>query len=145
MIKYDQAEKADFKEIFKLLEINGLPYSDLNDNPVTFFVARDGEKIIGSIGLEMYGYDGLLRSFAVIPEMQNHGIGKELYGNLMAFVKQNRIKTVHLLTDTARDYFSRIGFRLSNRKDAPERIVQSTEFSGLCPNSSTYMVLDIIP
>lgn len=144
MISYNLAAETDREAIRQLLETNNLPYADLNQSPITFFVARNNGKILGCIGLEKYGNDGLLRSFAVDPEQQNKGIGKELYKNLLTYAVSNRIRTIHLLTNTARDYFGRIGYRLADRNLAPQQIAASTEFAGLCPASSTYMVLDTI-
>lgn len=144
MISYNLAAEADREAIRRLLETNNLPYADLNQSPITFFVARNNGKILGCIGLEKYGNDALLRSFAVDPGQQNKGIGKELYKNLLAYAVSNHIRTIHLLTNTARDYFGRIGYRLADRNLAPQQIAASAEFAGLCPASSTYMVLDTI-
>jgi amino-acid N-acetyltransferase len=144
MISYKLASEADLKAIYQLLMINNLPYSDIMDSHITFLVARDDVKIVGCIGLERYGNAGLLRSFAVHPHLQNQGIGKELYKSLVYFANRNNITTLHLLTNTASEYFRKIGFRQSNRDEAPEEIAGSTEFAGLCPVSSTYMILDTI-
>lgn len=144
MISYNLAAETDREAIRQLLETNNLPYADLNQSPITFFVARNNGKILGCIGLEKYGNDGLLRSFAVDPEQQNKGIGKELYKNLLIYAGSNHIRTIHLLTNTAREYFGRIGYRLADRNLAPQQIAASAEFAGLCPASSTYMVLDTI-
>lgn len=144
MISYTPATETDLEAIYQLLEMNNLPHSDLKESPVTFFVARNNGKVLGCIGLEQYGADGLLRSFAVNPDQQGNGIGKELYKTLLAYAANNRITTIHLLTNTARDYFSKIGYRLADRNLAPQKIAASAEFAGLCPASSTYMVLDTI-
>jgi amino-acid N-acetyltransferase len=142
MISYNLATETDISNIRVLLETNNLPFSDLKESPITFIIARDNEKIVGCIGLEKYGNDGLLRSFAVAPDFQNRGIGKELYKNLMDYATRNHINSMHLLTNTAKDYFSRIGYNTADRNLAPVQISGSAEFVGLCPASSTYMVLD---
>jgi amino-acid N-acetyltransferase len=144
MIRYNLASETDILAISQLLEVNNLPHTDLKESPITFYVARDDLKIVGCIGLEKYGNTGLLRSFAVAHDSQNRGIGKELYKNLVEFAKSNKITSLHLLTTTARDYFSRVGYRLADRNQAPAAIAGSAEFAGLCPASSTYMVLDTI-
>lgn len=143
MITISLALKSDMDAIRRLLESNNLPHSDLNVSPITFFVARTDEKVVGCIGIERYENTGLLRSFAVAPELQNRGIGKELYKNLLEYARQNQIKSLHLLTTTASEYFSRAGHQIANRSNAPEPIARSTEFAGLCPASSAYMVLDL--
>ena len=145
MINYSSAQEKDQEKITRLLKINNLPYSDLQESGVEFIVAKDGDTVIGCIGLEKYGHEGLLRSFAVEPDLQNKGIGKELYTQLLRRAANSNLKTLHLLTDTAKDYFARTGFRQTDRSKAPETISNSREFTSLCPSSSTYMVLDIIP
>jgi amino-acid N-acetyltransferase len=144
MISYNMASATDWEAIRSLLETNNLPFSDLSESPISFFVARDDEKIVGCIGLEIYENTGLLRSFAVTTELQNMGIGKELYKNLLEYAGRTQIESLHLLTTTAREYFSRIGYRQADRNRAPAKIAGSAEFAGLCPVSSTYMVLDTI-
>jgi amino-acid N-acetyltransferase len=144
MISYTLARETDKKAIGSLLKINNLPYSDLQESPIVFIIATNNERIVGCIGLEKHGNAGLLRSFAVEPGLQNKGIGKELYRNLLDYVRQSQILTLHLLTNTAKDYFSRIGYRLAERNNAPDEIARSAEFAGLCPVSSTYMVADIL-
>lgn len=144
MTKYSLALETDMEAIHGLLKVNNLPHSDIQESPITFMVARDGKKVAGCIGLEMYGKAGLLRSFAVSPNLQNKGFGKALYNNLLEFARQNQMNSLHILTNTAKDYFSKIGYCIANRNDAPAEIANSAEFAGLCPASSTYMVLDPI-
>lgn len=144
MIHYTLAQESDLEAITQLLKINNLPHSDLRESQVDFIVATDMDRIIGCIGVEKYGHEGLLRSFAVEPGQQNKGIGRQLYKQLLAHAANNQITRLHLLTNTAKDYFSKVGFGLANRQDAPENISKSREFAGLCPVSSTYMRLDAI-
>lgn len=141
MINYTMAQEKDLEGIIQLLKINDLPFSDIQESQVEFIVAKNGNDIIGCIGLEKYDGEGLLRSFAVLPELQNKGIGRELYIRLLRYACDSSIKTLHLLTDTAKDYFGKIGFNPANRDNAPGKIRNSREFTALCPVSSTYMVL----
>ena len=144
MITYTLADKRDLAAISLLLKINDLPFSDIQESAIDFIVAKDDQQIIGCIGLEKNGSEGLLRSFAVDHNFQNKGFGRELYDRLLAYGVQHDIKTLHLLTTTAKEYFMKVGFRLDSRSNAPEIIQKSKEFSSLCPSSSTYMVLENI-
>lgn len=145
MITYSLARETDLEPIMRLLKVISLPYSDLQQSPIEFIVAKNDGLLIGCIGLERYGSDALFRSFAVEPALQNRGIGKELFMQLLKYAGKNKVKHLHLLTNTARDYFSKIGFRVANRNEAPDPISTSSQFAILCPSSSTYMVLDSIP
>jgi len=142
MTHYSIAQKIDTEAISRLLESSKLPFSDIRESQVKFIVAKENDKIVGCIGLEIYGTEGLLRSFAVENNYRNRGIGKDLYNSLLAYSTENHISTLHLLTNTAREYFSKVGFMVANRSKAPETISKSSEFGSLCPSSATYMVLE---
>jgi amino-acid N-acetyltransferase len=144
MINYSLAQDKDLESITRLLKINNLPYSDIKESLVEFIVAKSNSEIIGCIGVEIYKPQGLLRSFAVDNSFRNKGIGKELYHRLLSYSIQSNVKTLHLLTNTARDYFSKTGFIVADRSKAPELIKNCKEFASLCPSSSVYMVLDDI-
>lgn len=141
MITYSNAGKTDLESIAGLLKKNDLPYSDIYESKVDFIVAKNDEQIVGCIGLEKYGTEGLLRSFAIDFNFRKKGYGKELYNRLLTYGVQNKVNTLHLLTTTAREYFINVGFNVQNRSNAPEIIQNSEEFKSLCPSSSTYMVL----
>lgn len=145
MISYDLAAEADLPAINNLLKKSSLPFSDLAESNIEFITAREGYNLIGCIGIESFGKDGLLRSFAVEERYRNKGYGKELYNRLLSFAVQKGIKTLHLLTNTAEHYFKKAGFIIEKRDNAPSKILQTTEFSSLCPSTSTYMVLKDIP
>lgn len=144
MLTFSVAEIKDFEAINELLKVNNLPYSDTLESKIDFIIAKNDGALAGSIGIEKYGADGLLRSLAVEDQFKNQGIGKELFQKLLKYAHGENIETLHLLTNTAREYFDKKGFSVSDRNSAPELISQSKEFSSLCPASSTYMVLEKI-
>ena len=141
MITYNVANTEEVGDIIHLLEQNNLPASDIHESAIEFIVAKNNSKIIGCVGLEKQGDHGLLRSFAVESEFRNMGVGAELYHHILKHALQFNIKTMHLLTDTATEYFSKAGFVVTDRKNAPYEITKTVEFSSLCPVSSKYMVL----
>src|SRR5512138_3511679 len=142
MIQYTLSTPSDLDAIIHLLMVNKLPWGDIPTRPVVFWIARDAETIVGCIGIEKYGKNGLLRSFAVHPEMQNKGIGKELYKKLVQYAGLNGITSLHLLTETACDYFTPLGYKRKDRNEAPPDMKNTSEFTYICPVSSAYMVLN---
>lgn len=106
-------------------------------------MAGNSNIIVGCIGIEEYSSDGLLRSFAVLKRLRGKGIGEKLLHNLLTYCSQRGINTLHLLTETAEGYFSKKGFALASRDQAPDSIKGTSEFTDLCPASCTYMVLDL--
>lgn len=143
-IQYDISRPSDLDAIKHLLKIHKLPYDDIGSSPGLFLIAREAETIVGCIGIEKYGKNGLLRSFAVIPALQNKGIGKSLYKRLKEYAVQNGITNLHLLTETASGYFSRLGYQQMDRNEAPSDIKNTREFKDICPVSSVFMRLSNI-
>jgi amino-acid N-acetyltransferase len=141
MITYKLANAEEVEAITHLLEQNNLPASDIHESAIDLIVAKNNNKIIGCIGLEKKDDHGLLRSFAVESEFRNLGVGTELYYRILKHALQFNIKTIHLLTNTASEYFSKVGFVVTDKINAPYEITETIEFSSLCPVSSQYMVL----
>lgn len=140
-LQYRLSDKSDYDKIVSLLSKNELPVSDLINSKTEFMVSVDNEHLVGCIGIEHYEKDGLLRSLAVDLKYRNKGIGSQLFQRLLAYCRQLDIDNIHLLTTTAEKYFLSKGFTKSNRDEAPKSIKSTTEFSSICPSSSTYMTL----
>lgn len=136
-------KNTDYDKIRELLKTNKLPYEDIISSKVEFITSQPDGNLAGCIGIEKYGEDGLLRSFAVDDEYKNKGIGKDLLNELISKSKNEGIKKLHLLTTTADKYFAKKGFRNSERSNAPNAILSSKEFSEICPSGSVYMILEI--
>ena len=117
-----------------------MPYRDFDLNKMKVILVIDNEAVVGSIGVELYPPDALLRSFILRPEYRGKGIGNSLFSYLLSHSCQTGIRDLHLLTDTAADYFMSKGFTVVNRNSAPTQIQQTAEFTDLCPSTSTYMV-----
>ena len=144
MIAYNLANAEEVKAITHVVVQNNLPASDIHESAIDFIVAKNNNKIIGCIGLENKGDHGLLRSYAVESEFRNLGVGTELYQRILKHALQFNIRSIHLLTNTASEYFSKVGFVVTDRINAPNAITETIEFSSLCPVSSKYMVLEDI-
>lgn len=108
-----------------------------------FVVATDPSNdgaVIAVGGLEVCGRDALLRSIAVHPAWQGHGLGMLLVTRLIAHAESRGLDALYLLTTTADAYFPRFGFSPVTRSDVPIAIAQTREFAGACPASATAMV-----
>lgn len=136
----EPAQPEDQETILGLLKASDLPTQDLPSEKVEFLVARNQQNVVGCIGLEQYNGNGLLRSFAIDPTLRSMGLGGKLYSYFLSFCKKRNIQKLHLLTTTAERYFLTKGFKVASREKAPKGISGSTEFSELCPASSSYLV-----
>ena len=137
------AEGGDLDRVESLLEANGLPYEDARTKPECFFLARDGEAVVGAGGLEAYGSDGLLRSVVVAEPYRGRGYGGALCDALEARARERGVGTLYLLTTTAAGFFRRRGYEAIDREAVPPTVRRTTEFADLCPDSATCMRLDL--
>jgi len=140
-LDFDNSENMD--AIKTLLKKAGLPYSDIPKDNINFMANVEEGILNACIAVESFGTDGLLRSFAVKSSQRNCGVGSKLLDAFLERNKGNGIKTLHLLTTTADQYFLKKGFKVGDRSHAPEAIKATTEFSELCPSSSVYMTYKI--
>ena len=138
-MQYRESRTADISRIIQLLKANDLPHSDVDGEKIKFIIGENASGIQACIGLEKYGADGLLRSFAVTDALKGQGIGHHLLQLFYDFCKNENVLTLHLLTTTAKDYFLKKGFIETDKSAAPDSILATSEFSELCPASSTYM------
>jgi amino-acid N-acetyltransferase len=134
-------EPIDFNdEVEALLAAEKLPISDLRISSQTqFFGARRGERVIGIVGIEIYENVGLLRSLVVANTCRKAGYGHKLAAKAEAWAYERNVKSLYLLTTTAAGFFSRLGYEVIPRTEAPASISGTAQFAGLCPVSATFM------
>jgi amino-acid N-acetyltransferase len=139
------ATAADAAAIRELILGAGLPVTDLDHAPgQRFWVADDGEAIVGVIGLERYGIAGLLRSLVVAPPHRQRGLGAALVATLEREARTSGVERLVLLTATAEAWFARLGYAVVERAHVPDEIRQSAEFSSLCPASAVCMTKPLL-
>jgi N-acetylglutamate synthase-like GNAT family acetyltransferase len=95
--------------------------------------------LVGAGGFEAHGESGLLRSVVVADRLRGTGLGRALVESIEAAARQRGLRELVLLTETARDFFARLGYADIARESAPEAIRQSAEFKSLCPRSARCM------
>jgi amino-acid N-acetyltransferase len=122
------------------LSAASLPTADLTpDHMQNFFIAQVDAAPIGMIGIEKFGNVGLLRSLVVNPSDRNSGIGRRLVEALELHASGSGITELWLLTIDADAFFSKSGYEVMDRTDAPDVIRGTAEFSGLCPGDAALM------
>ncbi|ANM31060.1 hypothetical protein ABI59_17980 [Acidobacteria bacterium Mor1] len=130
-------------DILNLLAAAELPAAGAEQHLAHFFVARDGDRLVGSIGLEVYQDVGLLRSLAVVPELRGSGLGRKLVQRLVEHARDLGIVRIYLLTTTAETFFPRFGFQPIPRDAADPRLGESEEFRGACPQDAACLRLEL--
>jgi len=137
-INIENFSANDKKKVLNLLDEAELPTKDLTDEKMKNFMVAKGkdDSIIGVVGIEMYTDSGLLRSLAVHPAYRGTGFGSLLTRKIESFARRKGIKALYLLTMTAADFFTKIGYQVTQRENLPAAIRKTEEFKNLCPVSA---------
>ncbi|WP_418066655.1 arsenic resistance N-acetyltransferase ArsN2 [Ralstonia pseudosolanacearum] len=132
--------------IAALLAEQGLPGVDVvaGQEANRFHLVEQDGQILGCAGLEVYGTDALLRSVTVTPALRNTGLGRALVGIAERDAVAIGVQRLFLLTTSAADYFSRIGYQLCDRSVAPLAVQTTSQFSGLCPSTAVCMSKELL-
>ncbi len=137
------AKPNELVAVLDLLQRSKLPEAGLAEHTGSLLVALEGDRVIGSAALETYGHAALLRSVAVDADRRGEGLGQTLTQAALDLARAGGVKDLYLLTDTAADFFHRIGFRRIPRDRAEPAVGTSVEFTHACPASATCMVLSL--
>lgn len=138
-MKIQFAKPEDFEEIRDLLKSANLPFEDIENGIGHFLLARNEEELIGCVGLQIRDHNALLRSLAVSEKERNRGLGKALVQEILEYASRLNLHNIYLLTTTAKHFFVKHGFVETDRKDAPDAIRTTSEFSSLCPSTAVFM------
>jgi amino-acid N-acetyltransferase len=129
--------------LIDFLQKANLPTSDLPSGLSGFTLAMDVEQIVGSAGMELMGKIGLLRSVAVAETHRNQKLGQQLFEAAMEYARKKQVQDVFLITETADLYFEKKGFRRVDREAVPVEILETKQFSALCPASAVVMTMNL--
>jgi len=136
------ARAADLDGVLELLSNASLPRDGVRDSfGEGWVIAADGDRVIGVVGIELHGEDGLLRSAAIDVAWRGRGIGQALTRDRIGWARGRGLRALYLLTETAPAWFTRFGFEAIDRADVPEPIRSSSEFSSVCPEAAVVMRL----
>lgn len=139
-------QDAESFEAFRtLLKSAGLPHQDLNYKDHFLLGFYDGDAMIGTGALEIYGNYALLRSLSVNDAVRGMSIGSKITDELITQAKIKKIKHIYLLTESARLFFKRKGFKDTPRENVPVEVKSSSEFSHVCGNTAVCMTYEVAP
>jgi amino-acid N-acetyltransferase len=133
------ATSSDHIAVVGLLEDAGLPVAGVLPTLPDFYVVELDGRVVGAVGLEVYGPDALLRSAVVERVSRNSGLGVALVERILDHTRARGMRAVYLLTTTADQYFPRFGFERITREDVPDDVMVSVEFREACPASAVVM------
>lgn len=136
-LKIEKVKRENLDDLFSHLKTLDLPLDGVKDHLNNFFVLLDNSQIIGSIGLEIYGEVGLIRSVGIVKSYQGLGLGQRLVENIEKYAIDQLLKEIYIFTDTAEEFFNKyFGFKNISIDKVDPRIKQSREYT-MCEDSTT--------
>ena len=139
-----KADQKDFAPARELLAESDLYNADIDGGSGhQFLIAWEDNNLIGTVALEVAGEVALLRSLAVKQDYRRKGVATKLVAAIESHAKSQHIKELYLLTLTAADFFSALGYQKTDRAGAPVSLQGTTEFRSVCPASAVCMTKKI--
>lgn len=137
------SDNSAFEAFRSLLKSSSLPADDLDYKRDLLVGYYEGDVLVGTGALEVHGNYALLRSLSVKMGIRGRSVGTTITQFLLDEAKKKKLKGIYLLTETARDFFTKKGFNQVERESVPEEVKSSSEFSHVCPTSAAVMYLDL--
>ena len=129
--------RDDLPNLRDLLRANQLPDDDCDEQAEHFCALYRGGELVAAGGLEPAGRYALLRSVVVQPRQRGQGLARRITEHLLQHAQREGFDAVYLLTESAEDYFVRLGFHSIDRGEVPPDIMATRQFSSLCPDSAS--------
>ena len=121
-----------------------MPTDALETNSANFYMAEQEGEMVGTGAFEFYHGDALLRSVAIAPKLRDKGIGSQLVEFMEDEARDRQVKSIVLLTETARTFFERKGYRVVDRGSISNKaLAASSEFVYACSASAVCMVKNL--
>lgn len=133
----DTRVAGDDPELIAALRDADLPTDDLSDPGRTFFAYRTlSGKVVGFGGYEIFGTDVLIRSVVILPIGRRQGLGRNVVPLLLHRAFAQGARRAWLLTTSAAEFFTKIGFKPVERDAAPPSILATRQATSLCPSDA---------
>lgn len=124
-----RAEEKDLLRIQRLVAKAGLREKGIEQHVDRFIVvANKDDQLIGTVGVEKYGTDGLLRSLVLDSVMWNEYLSLQFLEVVLQHTKEQQIDTVYLCTKGTNMLFHYLGFQKTNVENVPDHVKKSPHF-----------------
>lgn len=138
-MRIERATPTDTPAVERLLAEAGLPLDGAAEAFSLGVVAREGDGVVAAAAVERYGESGLLRSVVVAPERRGTGLGRQVVSAAEELARTGGIRDLYLLTETAVDWFPRLGYHVVDRPEAAAAVGESVEFTTVCRDTGVPM------
>lgn len=143
MLDSRPTRSEELSHLEALLKAHKLCFNDLESQGVELFSVTKEDALVGYFGYEVFGEDALFRSFIVVPEQRTKNYGKLMWEMAKKQLKESKVKHIYLLTNTATEFFLKVGYKLFERTKVPDVIAQTSEFTTFCATDSVCMQYEI--
>ncbi|MDT8860446.1 hypothetical protein N0O92_09380 [Alkalihalobacillus sp. MEB130] len=124
-----KAKMKDMLPIQRLVAKAGLRDEGIEQYIESFLVVEDeDENLIGTVGIEQYEENGLLRSLVLDSPIWNAKLSLEFLQLTLKYAEEQRMDTVYLCAKGTNALFHQLGFREVEKEDVPEPVKNSSHF-----------------
>jgi len=139
MMQVERAAPADAERVEALLTAASLPLEGAREALALGVVGREDGNIVASAAIERYGEAGLLRSVVVDETARGTGLGHAIVAAAEGLARAEGIRELYLLTETAIEWFPRLGYEVVDRPAAAAVVGASIEFTTVCRDTGVPM------
>jgi amino-acid N-acetyltransferase len=132
LMRIERAEPADVEQVEALLTAAHLPLEGAREALALGVVGRDHGRVVAAAAVERFGVAGLLRSVVVDEPARSAGHGRAIVAAAEDLARAQGIVELYVLTETAIDWFPRLGYEAVARAAATAAVGESVEFTTVC-------------
>lgn len=135
------ARTDDLAAIDALIMAEHLPAFRTGEFLDTFWVIEREGRLVGCVGLEVYGQAALLRSVITSPELRGQGYGDVLVRKAFEEAQERGVKRLYLFTMDKAPFFARHGFERCTMDDFEPVARECSQYSILVDHPEVATVL----
>jgi protein-tyrosine-phosphatase/N-acetylglutamate synthase-like GNAT family acetyltransferase len=139
LMEIARAVPGNLPAVEALLTAAGLPLEGAAEALALGVVAREDDTVVAAAAIERYGDAGLLRSVVVDADHRGSGLGRAIVTAAEDLARGDGIRDLFLLTETAVDWFPRLGYGVVARQVASAAVGASIEFTTVCRDTGVPM------
>ena len=138
-MRIERASAADVPAVEALLRDAGLPLDGAVDALALGIVGREGDRVVAAAAVERYADAGLLRSVVVAADRRGAGLGQSIVTAAEDLARDDGVRDLFLVTETAADWFPRLGYEVIDRPTAEAAVGASVELTTVCKDTGVTM------
>jgi amino-acid N-acetyltransferase len=138
-MRIERAAPADVDPVEALLTAAQLPLEGAREALGLGVVGREDGRVVAAAAIERFGASGLLRSVVVDGAARGAGLGHAIVAAAEDLARAEGIGELYLLTETAIDWFPRLGYEVVERGAAATVVGASVEFTTVCKDTGVPM------